>query len=96
MDTLVERVAGIDVGKKALTCCVRVPDGNGGRCTETRTFRTMTRSLGLLRDWLVESGVTLAAMESTATYWKPVVRHEALWNRVEVEGLHRRAVAAVR
>ncbi len=27
MDTLVERVAGIDVGKKTLTCCVRTPGG---------------------------------------------------------------------
>ena len=24
-----------------------------------------------MRDWLVECGVTLAAMESTSTYWKP-------------------------
>ena len=26
----------------------------------------------MLADWLVAEGVTLAAMESTATYWKPV------------------------
>ncbi|GAA5200758.1 IS110 family transposase [Arthrobacter gyeryongensis] len=32
----------------------------------------MTRSLELMRDWLVGQGVTLAAMESTSTYWKPV------------------------
>ena len=25
-----------------------------------------------MADWLVEQGVTLAAMESTSTYWKPV------------------------
>ena len=25
-----------------------------------------------MADWLVEQGVTLAAMESTAAYWKPV------------------------
>ena len=24
-----------------------------------------------MRDWLVENGVTIAAMESTSTYWKP-------------------------
>ena len=24
-----------------------------------------------MRDWLVEAGVTIAAMESTSTYWKP-------------------------
>ena len=30
----------------------------------------MTRSLQVMRDWLVECGVTIAAMESTSTYWK--------------------------
>jgi len=25
----------------------------------------------VMRDWLVESGVTIAAMESTSAYWKP-------------------------
>jgi hypothetical protein len=24
-----------------------------------------------MREWLIESGVTIAAMESTSTYWKP-------------------------
>ena len=37
----------------------------------TRTFKTTTGSLGVMRDWLLESGVTVAAMESTSTYWKP-------------------------
>ena len=39
--------------------------------SETRTFKTTTGSLGVMRDWLVEQGVTIAAMESTSTYWKP-------------------------
>jgi hypothetical protein len=30
----------------------------------------MTRSLQVMRDWLVECEVTIAAMESTSTYWK--------------------------
>ncbi|MDQ0241280.1 transposase [Arthrobacter bambusae] len=72
MDVMFERVAGLDIGKKSLTVCVRTPGPGGGRHGETRTFRTMTRSLELMRDWLVGQGVTLAAMESTSTYWKPV------------------------
>lgn len=68
MDVMFERVAGLDIGKKSVTVCVRTPRRHG----ETRTFRTMTRSLELMRDWLVGQGVTLAAMESTSTYWKPV------------------------
>ncbi len=67
-----ERVAGLDIGKQSVTVCVRTPGTGGRRRSETRTFRTMTRSLAVMADWLVEQGVTLAAMESTSTYWKPV------------------------
>ena len=67
-----ERVAGLDIGKKSVTVCVRTPGAGGRRHSETRTFRTMTRSLEVMADWLVEQGVTLSAMESTSTYWKPV------------------------
>src|SRR5665647_856837 len=72
MDVVFDRVAGLDVGKKIVVVCVRTPGPGGKRVSETRTFRTMTRSLGLMADWLAECGVQLAAMESTATYWKPV------------------------
>jgi hypothetical protein len=77
MDVVFERVAGLDIGKASVTVCVRTPTptpraGRSGRRSETRTFRTMTRSLQVMADWLVSQGVTIAAMESTATYWKPV------------------------
>lgn len=72
MEVMFERVAGLDVGKASVTVCVRTPSVRAGRRhSETRTFTTMTRSLGLMRDWLVEQGVTVAAIESTSTYWKP-------------------------
>jgi transposase len=70
VEVLYERVAGLDIGKAMLTVCVRTP-GPRGRRAETRTFSTMTRSLLVMRDWLLERGVTIAAMESTSTYWKP-------------------------
>src|SRR3954471_8906114 len=69
MEVLYERVAGLDIGKKTLTVCVRTP-GPRGRRSETRTYPTTTRSLQVMRDWLLECGVTIAAMESTSTYWK--------------------------
>lgn len=72
MDVLFDRVAGLDIGKASVTVCVRTPAEGGGRRSQTRTFNTMTRSLEVLADWLVSEGVTLSAMESTATYWKPV------------------------
>jgi transposase len=70
MEVQYERVAGLDIGKATLTVCVRTPGPRGGRRAETRTFSTMTRSLHVMRDWLLAEGVTVAAMESTSTYWK--------------------------
>jgi transposase len=71
VEVLFERVAGLDVGKASVTVCVRTPGPRGRRASEVRTFPTMTRSLAVMRDWLVERGVTIAAIESTSTYWKP-------------------------
>ena len=69
-----ERVAGLDIGKATLTVCVRTPGAGRSAGTARRgRSRTTTRSLGVMRDWLLERGVTLAAMESTSTYWKPAV-----------------------
>lgn len=72
MDVLYERVAGLDIGKKSVTVCVRAPGSDGRRVSAVRTFSTMTRSVQVMADWIQEQGVTLAAMESTSTYWKPV------------------------
>ena len=71
VEVLFERVAGLDIGTATLTACVRTLRPRGGRRAQTRTFSTMTRSLEVMRDWLLAEGVTIAAMESTSTYWKP-------------------------
>jgi transposase len=71
MEVMFDRVAGLDVGKNSVTVCVRVPGPRGGRRSQTRTFKTTTGSLQVMRDWLVEEQVSIAAMESTSTYWKP-------------------------
>ena len=57
---LVARVAGLDIGKASLVCCVRVPhDGlPGRRRQQVRTFATTTGQLLELRDWLAAEGVT--------------------------------------
>ena len=72
MEVMFDRVAGLDIEKASVTVCVRTPGEKGRRKSETSTFRTLTRSLVVMADWLCECGVELAAMESTATYWKPV------------------------
>ncbi|SDY74761.1 hypothetical protein SAMN05661080_04478 [Modestobacter sp. DSM 44400] len=68
MEVLFDRVAGLDVGKASLTACVRTPRPRGRR-GETRTFKTTVCSLRVMRDWLIASWVTIAAMEPTSTYW---------------------------
>jgi transposase len=71
MEVLYDRVADLDMGKASVTVCVRTPSTRRGRRSETRTFKTTSGSLRVMRDWLVEAGVTIAAIESTSTYWKP-------------------------
>jgi transposase len=68
----VPRCAGIDIGKEEVVVAVHTPGPNGGRRRQLRSYPTMTRELLLLRDWLVEQGVTRVGMEATGVYWKPV------------------------
>jgi transposase len=71
MDTLIERCAGLDIGKADLKACIRVPSGRRRR-QEIRTFATTTPGLLQLRDWLAANEVTVVGMEATGAYWKPV------------------------
>ena len=50
-----------------------VKQANGVWREERRTFGTMTGELLDLSDWLVEKGVTHAAMESTGEYTPPIM-----------------------
>lgn len=69
---IIERVAALDVGKATLVCCARVPGSSGGkRVQEVTTYSTMTRSLQVMADRLLELGVTRVVMEATSDYWKP-------------------------
>jgi hypothetical protein len=65
VECLVERCAGVDIGKADLKACVRVPGARGGRRQEIKTFATTTGALLRLRQWLVEQRVTVVAMEAT-------------------------------
>jgi transposase len=55
-----------------VVACVRVPDGQGGRRQEVRSYPTFTSGLEALAGWLTAEGVTQAVMEATGQYWKPV------------------------
>ena len=73
MDVIVERCAGLDVGKDEVVGCVRTPASSGrGRSSELRTFLTFTSGLEELADWLTVNGVTEVVMEATGQYWKPI------------------------
>src|SRR5450756_2156417 len=70
---IIARVAALDIGKAELVCCVRIPDPGGGsrRVQEVTTYSTMTRSLQVMADRLMDLGVTRIVMEATSSYWKP-------------------------
>jgi transposase len=72
MELLHARCAALDIGKKDLKACVRLPPlpGRKARRQEIRTFATTTNSLLALRDWLVQCEVSLVVMEATSDYWR--------------------------
>jgi transposase len=73
MDVLLERCAGVDIGKDEVVACVRTPGPGGrGRRKETRTFPSFTGDLEAMADWFMAEGVTEIVMEATGSYWKPV------------------------
>ncbi len=72
MDIIVERCAGLDVGKDEVVVCARGPAPGGRRRQEIRTYRTFTAELEAMAGWLAAEGVTEVVMEATGQYWKPV------------------------
>lgn len=76
MEVMYSVCCGVDVYKKILVCCLM-----RGRRKETREFGASTRELIELSSWLKENGCEMVAMESTASYWKP------LYNILEAEGI---------
>jgi len=93
MEVVHERCCGLDVHKKTVVACLVTP-GRGGQPTrEVQTFSTMTRELLRLSDWLLASGCTHVAMESTGSYWKPVYNLlEGTFELLVVNAQHMKAV----
>ena len=60
--------AGIDIGAREIFVAVP-PDRDEN---PVRVFPTFPEDLEALADWLVECGITTAAMESTGVYWIPL------------------------
>lgn len=72
IEAVLERCAGIDVGKKYVVCCLSLGAANSTATEETRQYDTTVAELKKMRDWLLENQCSHVAMESTGPYWKPV------------------------
>ena len=82
--TQISCVAGLDLGKAELACCVQQddPDRPGRQRQQVSTWSTMSNSLTQLAGMLITARVQLVAMEATSDYWKPV------FYRLEAHGLN--------
>ena len=69
---VIERCAGIDVGKTFLTVCLLTGPADGEPKVQTRKVSTFHDDLEALRQWLSNEHCTHVVMESTGSYWKPV------------------------
>ena len=67
MEVMYSVCCGVDVHKKILVCCLM-----RGRKKKIREFGASTRELIELSSWLKENKCEMVAMESTASYWKPL------------------------
>ena len=76
MEKVYDICCGVDVHKKLIVACLR-----SGRKNEIRRFGATTRDLLEMASWLNEAKCEMTAMESTASYWKP------LYNVLENWGL---------
>ena len=71
MEVLYPHCAGLDVHKDTVVAGVRHMTNSAVR-REVRTFKTTTKELLALSQWLAEESCTHRAMEATGVYWKPV------------------------
>jgi transposase len=82
MDILLAQCAGFDVHKKTILACALTVSPEGKIAKEIREYRTMTRDILNLADWLAGLQVTHVAMESTGVFWKPI--YNLLEGRFEI------------
>jgi len=89
MERIYDNCCGIDVHKKLIVACLRK-----GNKQEIREFGATTRELLKLADWLKESDCEMVAMESTASYWKPLynILESSDLNAMVVNAHHMKAV----
>lgn len=89
MKKVYDNCCGIDVHKKLMAACFI-----HGKEQELREFGATTKELRELADWLHKGGCQMIAMESTASYWKPLynILESAGLNAIVVNAQHMKAV----
>lgn len=76
MNVIYKSCCGIDVHKMKLVACLKK-----GNRQEIREFGAETKDIKEMAEWLISKKCEMIAMESTASYWKPLV------NIFETKGL---------
>lgn len=89
MERVYDKCCGIDVHKKLIVACFKK-----GNTQEIREFGATTRELLEMADWLKDGGCEMIAMESTASYWKPLynIFESSDLNAIVVNARHIKAV----
>jgi len=89
MKKIYDNCCGIDVHKKIIVACFI-----HGKEQEVREFGATTNELLKLADWLIQGNCQMIAMESTASYWKPLynVLESSSLDAIVVNPRHMKAV----
>ena len=69
MDVIYKSCYGIDVHKDKLVACLKIK----GKKDVIKEFSGQTEDIRLMANWLLDNKCEKVAMESTASYWKPLV-----------------------
>ena len=69
MDVIYKSCCGIDVHKDKLVACLKIK----GKKDVIKEFSGQTEDIRLMANWLLDNKCEKVAMESTASYWKPLV-----------------------
>ena len=69
MDVIYKSCCGIDVHKDKLVACLKIK----GKKDVIKEFSGQTEDIRLIANWLLDNKCEKVAMESTASYWKPLV-----------------------
>ncbi|MGP9502773.1 IS110 family transposase [Specibacter sp. AOP5-B1-6] len=71
-DVIYQRVAGMDVSKRDVKVCIRVPSVQSNRYhSEVTTWGATVPEIMELKEFLEAAELELVVMESTSDYWKP-------------------------